>query len=99
MEIESALGTLRTSLGAARKVNSYFGSFLDALRKIATLDLDAFCVVIAAGTGKKVVEVEEQVYQHGLPDLVEPCSKFVTALANGGQNVTGGDGSAKPGER
>ena len=83
--VESPFGTLRPTLRAAKTVNSVFGSFMVALQKLGELDQNAFFVVIAAGLGKKVHEVEDDVFAHGLPDLVSPCSDFVTLLANGGK--------------
>ena len=97
--VDTELGTLRPTLGAAMKVTKRFGSFMDALRKVESLDLEAFVFIVAAGLNKRPVDVEESVYDVGTMALVQPVSDFVTLLANGGKPIKAAaqDGSA-PGE-
>lgn len=97
--VETPFGTLRPTLRAGKSINGFFGSYMAALRKLSELDQDAFFVVIAAGLSKKPSEVEDDIFAHGLPDLVEPCTTFVTLLANGGKPIKPvAEGDAKPGE-
>lgn len=84
--IESPVGNLIPTLRAARSVNA-LGGFAEVLRKLAGFDFDAFVAVVAAGTGKKASEVEDAVYEAGLPNLVESLSAFVESLANGGKPI------------
>lgn len=84
--IESPVGTLTPTLRAARSVNA-LGGFAEVLRRLAGFDFDAFVAVVAAGAGKKASEVEDAVYEAGLPSLVEPLSQFVESLANGGKPI------------
>lgn len=90
------LGTLSPTLGAAMSISSTFGSFMTALERIGLLDFNAIVAVVAAGTGKKKLDVQPGVYEYGLPDLVQPCSDFVTLLANGGKPLRPeGDGTGE----
>lgn len=75
---------LRCSPRAARAVNG-LGSFATAFQRIGAFDFDAYVTVMAAGLGKKPSDIEDAVYQNGMPDLVEPLSEFVSLLMNGGR--------------
>lgn len=79
---------LRSSLRAARIVSTGQDGFVGALQRLSRFDLDAFVSIIAAGLGREPKDVEEAVFETGLPDLVEPTSKYVGYLMRGGREAT-----------
>lgn len=81
------IGTLRTSLKAAKAINGKFGSLLEAARRIDQSDFDAFVFVVAAGLNLETVspQIEKKVYDIGTKELYLPLATFLTALANGGK--------------
>jgi hypothetical protein len=89
--------TLRCTLRAAKRVNAG-GGFAEMLRKLAIFDQDTYFAIVAAGLDKKTSDVEDAVYENGLPDLTESLSTYVSLLANGGKPLktteTGGTGEA-----
>lgn len=96
MEVETPFGMLRPTISAGRRICNQFGSYMEALRKIELLDQNAFFAVIAAGLNKKVAEIEDDVFAHGLPDLVTPVTDYITLLANGGKPIkSDGEGNKK----
>ena len=84
-EIDSPVGTLKSTLRAARQISGSAGGFTETFRLLATFDLDTYIAVAAAGLGKKPADVEDKVYEVGLPNLVESFSKYVEYLSNGGK--------------
>jgi hypothetical protein len=85
-EIESPIGNLKSTLRAARMVNG-MGGFSEVFRKLAAFDLDAYILIACAGLGKKTSEIEDKVYEAGLPALIESFSKYVECLSNGGKPI------------
>lgn len=84
--------TLRCTLKAAKTVNALAGGFQGALARLANMDQDAYFLIVAAGLGKRPVDVEQAVYDTGLTMLTESLSAYVLLLANGGRPL------AAPGE-
>lgn len=80
---------LRPTLRAAIAVSRRFGGFLAAFQKIGGLDLEAATHIVAAGLDKRdpdeIKEIEKAVFEHGVALLVEPLSRFVEILSNGGR--------------
>jgi hypothetical protein len=97
-EVDTPLGTLKSTLRAARTVNS-MGGFAEVFRKLAVFDFDAYVSVVAAGLGKKPSEVEDDVFKAGLPALVEPLSTYVEYLSNGGKPLKPAPEGAASGEK
>ncbi len=89
--------TLRSSLGAAKRVNG-MGGFAQVLNKLQAFDLEYYVGVVSAGLGRKPHEVEEAVYKTGLPMLAGDLMVYVNLLANGGKPFTEPKADAKPGE-
>lgn len=85
MDVESPVGTLRTTLGAARAVNKRFGSYVDALQRVQAMDLEAYIFIVAVGRDKRPLDVEDDVYNTGLSDLVSPLVDYVSLLYTGGK--------------
>lgn len=77
--------TLRCTLKAAKSVNALAGGFQGALARLANMDQEAYFLIVAAGLGKKPMEIEQAVYEAGLTNLTEPLSNYVLLLANGGK--------------
>ncbi len=89
--------TLKCSLKAAKTVNAVAGGFQGALARLAAMDQEAYFLIVAAGLGKKPIDVEQAVYETGLPSLTEKLSEFVLLLANGGKPLSAepaGEGEA-----
>ena len=83
--LKSKPETLRCTLKAAKSVNGIAGGFQGALARLATMDQDAYFLIVAAGLGKRPVDVEQAVYETGLTTLTEALSNYVLLLANGGK--------------
>jgi len=90
--------TLRCTLKAAKAVNAVAGGFQGALARLATMDQDAYFLIVAAGLGKKPIDVEQAVYETGLTNLTEPLSNFVLMLANGGKPLVAAEEGSGEGE-
>lgn len=91
--------TLKSTLRAARDVNSACGGFIEAYRKLMAFDFDVYVAIVAAGLGKKRQDVEEAVFKTGLASLSEPLAEFVGYLSNGGRDPAEKEKEAdKPGE-
>ena len=90
--------TLRCTLKAAKSVNALAGGFQGALSCLATMDQDAYFLIVAAGLGKRPVDVEQSVYESGLTNLTEPLSNFVLMLANGGKPLVAAEEGNGEGE-
>lgn len=84
--IETPLGTLRTSLQAAKRVNVTCGSYFDQLQRLVAQDFTTYVALVAAGLGKKPEDIEAKVYEVGLDVLNEPLTKFVKSLNSGGRD-------------
>jgi len=76
---------LRCTLKAAKAVNALAGGYQNALARLAAMDQDAYSAIVAAGLGRRPMDVEQAVYETGLPVLAQPVSTFVMMLANGGK--------------
>jgi hypothetical protein len=84
IQLDGKTETLRSSLGAAKRVNAA-GGFSQVINKLLAYDFDYYVTVVSAGLGKKPSEVEEAIYKTGLPNLVGSLSLYVGYLANGGK--------------
>lgn len=101
-DVEIKLGdkteTLRCTLRAAKAVNA-MGGFQAALQRIGAADLDAFTAIVAAGLGKRPVEIEERVWSTGIAGLSEPLVQYVLLLSNGGRPLSAAvEGGEQQGE-
>lgn len=76
---------LRCTLGAMKKINAYFGNFLAATSRVASLDAAAMAAIIAAGTNSKVEDGEQVVFDVGMEVCGKVCHDYVDLLANGGK--------------
>lgn len=90
--------TLRCTLKAAKAVNALAGGFQGALARLANMDQEAYFQIVAAGLGKKPMDVEQAVYEAGLTTLTEPLTSFVIMLANGGKPLVAAEETSGEGE-
>lgn len=90
---------LRPSLKAAQTISKQSGGIIAAVQAVGRFDFETIVAVIALGLGvsqaREVQTLAEKVYSTGLTDLVEPVTKFLTIIANGGRPVDGGGEGAK----
>ncbi len=84
IQLDGKTETLRSSLGAFKKVNAA-GGFTNVINKIVGYDFDYYVTVISAGLNKKPADIEEAIYKTGLPNLVQPLALYVGYLAHGGK--------------
>lgn len=84
--------TLKASLQAYRMVNMIGPGFTPVLQSIRNFDAAVITQIICCGTGKMAngdaEKVETEVFAHGLMDLADPVTEFVTMLANGGRKAS-----------
>lgn len=90
--------TLRPTLKAARMVSTMQGGFAGAFQAIGRFELDAFVTIIAAGTGKKSADIEDDVFRAGVRNLVDPVARFVSILSNGGEDPDASAGTDEGGD-
>lgn len=87
---------LRSSLRAARTVSTSQDGFAGALQRISRYDFETFVSVVAAGLNQAPKDVEEDVYETGLLDLIDPVSKYVGYLMRGGREAAAAGGEDAP---
>jgi hypothetical protein len=84
--------TLRPTLRAAQAISRSNGGIMEAVNRVGRFDMEAITAVVAHGLGiskpAEVSELGEKVYATGLVDLIEPVTRFLTILANGGRPVS-----------
>src|SRR3569623_630630 len=90
--------SLRCTLKAAKAVNAMAGGYQNALARLAAMDQDAYSAIVAAGLSKRPMDVEQAVYEAGLPTLAQPLSTFVMMLANGGKPLDDDEEKSSEGE-
>jgi hypothetical protein len=94
--------TLRPTLRAAQTLSKQSGGLMSAVQAVARLELEVITSVIAMGlnitTPREINDLAEKVWSTGVVDLVEPVTKYLTILANGGRSVEaiGGSGEGNP---
>jgi len=84
INLDGKVETLRSSLSAAKRVNSH-GGFLHVINRLQAGDLEFHIMIVAAGLAKKGAEVGGAVFKTGLPSLSRDMVKYVNYLANGGK--------------
>jgi len=86
-EVDSPLGTLRCTLRAWESINTHFGSYGEAYRRVAQLDAAAIVRIVTEGTGKKFDDVKPEVFRAGLNGFVKPLTDYLELLSNGGKKA------------
>jgi hypothetical protein len=91
--------TLRPTLRAAQTISKQSGGILSALQAVGKFDLEVMTSIIALGlnvtTPREINDLAEKVWSTGMADLVEPVTRFLTILANGGRPTDQGGEEAK----
>lgn len=93
--------TLRPTLRAAQTISKQSGGIMSAVQAVGRFDLEVMTSVIALGlnvtTPREISDLAEKVWSTGMADLVEPVTRYLTILANGGRPVeSGGEGAPDP---
>lgn len=81
--------TLRPTYDASRILNRLAGGMLPLIRSVSNVDGDMMTMIVAAGMGAKGKAVEDigrAVFEHGLEDLVDPLTRYLTLICNGGRD-------------
>lgn len=88
-QVEVVLGDtaymLVPTLAALQKIDRQYGSLREAAGRVAVLDLDAVCHVIAAGAGlgqKQAQALPQQVFDAGIAPVAAPVTEYLTLLLN-----------------
>lgn len=90
--------TLRPT-AAAVKVACSYGGLRGAFDRLQALDFDAYVQIIAAASGKKPRDIEDDVLKSPWIEFVEPLSDLLSRLGNGGKPIVRNeDGEAPKGE-
>lgn len=91
---------MKPSLKAAQTISKTSGGIIAAVQAVGRMDFDTVVTVIALGLGKTgtrdVQDIAEKVYATGITELVEPVTRFLTIVANGGRPVAGGEEEQDP---
>jgi hypothetical protein len=85
---------LRCTLGALKALDAAPGGLSEVISGLTSYRFASYCAVVAAGTGRRPSEVEEDIYKTGMPALVGDLAEFVGMLVNGG--VKPGDEQKEP---
>lgn len=92
--------TLRPTLRAAQTISKQAGGIMAAVQAVGRFDLEVMTSVIALGlnvtTPREINDLAERVWSTGMADLVEPVTRYLSVLANGGRPVEGGEGASDP---
>lgn len=104
VELWGEIVTLRPTLRAAQTLSKQNGGLMAAVQAVGRFDLEVMTSVIALGLNvtapREVNDLAERVWSTGMAELVEPVSRFLTILANGGRPVDektdGGEGEVDP---
>src|SRR4051794_4508214 len=83
VRIDGKVQILSYTLGASKRITSYFGGLAEAIRAITNFSLDAYVQVVSAGLGADVDE--DSVFKAGQDDLCRPLVEYLTWLSNGGR--------------
>lgn len=78
---------MKCTLRATKKINADFGSFMDAARRLDTMDFGSFVAIVAAGTNKKREDVEEDVFNIGMKDLHKSLTDYILLMSNAGRSL------------
>lgn len=97
-DVESPAGLLRCTLRAFENINSFFGSFGEAYRRVSQMDALAITTVVSEAQGKTVLDLKETVWRVGPQSLIEPVGKYLTMLSNGGKMPADAGEDAPKGE-
>lgn len=97
LDLDGEIVTLKPTLRGALAISRQLGGVQEALQKVVKLDIEAICLVVAAGLGvtgqKEVDQLGEKVWRTGAGGMVEPVARYLGTLVNpsGAAAVEGGD--------
>lgn len=104
IELDGDTVVLKPTLNAIQAISRQSEGIMGAVRKVGQFDFDMIVLVIGLGTNttdrKDQRDLAERVFATGLADLVEPVTRYLSILANGGRPLPngdeGGEGDADP---
>lgn len=73
---------------AMKKISRKTGGLIPAMQAVANVNYDTIVAIIAAGAGldaKETTALDEALYDHGVAETIEPVSKYLDLLFNGGE--------------
>lgn len=76
---------LRPTLEAYRKIQTQFGGLRGALEALTQMNVDSLTHIICAGAGigkREQEKVAQNVFDHGISDVTEQLTPFLSALFN-----------------
>jgi hypothetical protein len=85
VELGDEVYELRPTLKAMKKIQQRFGGIRGALEAVSQLNVEHIAAIIAAGSNfgsREIPDIEEAVFQAGLPQATEQVVPFLTALLN-----------------
>lgn len=103
IELDGETVTLKPTLNAIQTISRQSEGIMGAVHKVGAFDFDMIVMVIGLGlnmTDRRAQrDLAEQVFSTGLADLIEPVTRYLSILANGGRPLPtdeGGEGGADP---
>lgn len=103
-EVKLTLGgvdaTLRPSPHALREVLTELGGARNVYVSLYNMEYGTIFALIKAGTKRSedekwtasdIKSLDAAIYEYGLSDLVEPCTRYLTLLINGGREPVEAD--------
>lgn len=75
---------LRPTLEALLVVNS-FGGLVGAFEKLQRMDFNAYVTIVAAATGRKPSDLQQDVFSSDWTEFVEPLCELIGNLGRGGR--------------
>lgn len=85
LDLNGAPVTLRYTLDASKRICARFGGFGETFNRLFKFDAEGFSTVVAAGLGKDVAAVEQDVFATGYDSLLKPLLEYLAWLSNGGK--------------
>lgn len=77
---------LSCSLGAAKMISAVTNGFVGVYNDVNQFKFTAYPLVVAAGTGKSIQEVEDAVFATGMDSLRAPLIRYLSRLSNAGRD-------------
>lgn len=74
---------LKPTLAAVRSIEAHFGGLRGAAQALYAMSVDGVAHIIASGAGlnaKQAQELPEQVWQHGVVELIPAVNSYLGAL-------------------
>lgn len=93
--------TLKPTLHAIKTLSANYEGLAGCLRRLQTMDFNAYVNVINIGTGAKgqaAKDMEASIFRTPVGDMVGPLVEYVAVLMNGGRPVETNDAASDEGD-